>query len=203
MEKKQIILIIVALIGINIYILINFYQFKNRATLVIEALNSDSKGILPLKVNLSAVIKNNNKQLNEAKVKDSLGNIHSLQNYFKQQQKRILVCRFSEYCCSSCVDYAIKYLLEKKDSIGQENILFLGGQTNNRLFNREKKLYGIHQMNVGNCTDLGLSIEKISYPYFLVIDSTLKVLNVFVPEKKNESFNNEYFDLILKRYFKR
>ena len=74
-------------------------------------------------------LNNNGMELNDIMLKDSLGIISPLKNLLEKEKKQILVCRFSQFHCESCVNFSF---------IEKENLLFLGSYENNRIFNREK-----------------------------------------------------------------
>jgi hypothetical protein len=57
-------------------------------------------------------------------------------------------------------------------------------------------------MNVYNIPQLNLPIEEADVPYYFLLDHTLRVSNVFVPEKSASELTNTYFDIIINQYFK-
>jgi hypothetical protein len=176
----------------------NFREYKKQDKKLIQE-PSDELNVL--RTNLSTEIENSNIRLNDILVKDSSDNVIPLQEFFKKGQNVILVYRFSEMNCESCVSYSIHTLLQWIDSIDKDNILFLGAYRNNKIFNRQKPLYGIHEFNVANTPNLNLPAENIGYPYYFVLDSTLNVSNLFVPDKGFPQLNNAYLKNIKKRYF--
>jgi hypothetical protein len=201
MNKKNWAIIIIALLGINIYTLVSFYNYKKQSVLTANSLLHNPDELNAFKVNFSTAIENGGMWLKDIAVKDSLNNIISLQDFFKNGQHHILVCRFSETNCESCVNYSILTLLQQIDAMGKENVLFLGSYRNNRIFNKQKILYGIDKLNVANAATLNLQAENIGYPYYFTLDSTLQVSNVFVPDKGVSYLANRYLKLIQNRYF--
>jgi hypothetical protein len=202
MDKKFLIAIIIALVGINIFTLINFQRYKKKNVTNASFLLHEQDELNALRVNFSTEIKNNNFQLKDISVKDSLNNRIPLRDLFKNGQSKILVCRFSELHCESCVNYSVKTLLHWVDSIGKDNVLFLGAYRNNKVFNKQKSLYGIDTLDAVNTTTINLPVEELGFPYYFVLDSTLRVFNVCVPDKGAPRINTKYLELIQKRYFK-
>ncbi|MDR2146922.1 MAG: hypothetical protein LBE91_10735 [Tannerella sp.] len=196
MNKKWLIFIILALLAINIYTMIGFRRFKqqNASEYVNDELHT-------LKVNFWTNIENSNIQLEATSVKDSSNNVLLLNDIWENGQKQMLVCRFSESHCESCVDYSIRQIHHWVDSIGKENLLFLGAYRNNKIFNKTKPLYNIHHLNVYNVSSLNMPAEELGFPYFFILSSNMTVSNVFVPDKATPAITQNYLKMINKRYF--
>jgi hypothetical protein len=136
-------------------------------------------------------------------VKDSLNNILPLQDVLKSDKGQTLVCRFSEFYCESCVNFSIQLFRHCIDSIGKNNVLFLGSHRNNKIFNSTKPLYGIHNMNVYNVANLNIPAEKLGYPYYFVLNSDMTIANVFVPDKATPVITIDYLKKIAEKYFRK
>jgi len=200
MSKKWFIFIILALLTINIYTLIVIYRFKQHN--VSENMKiSEIDELHTLQLNFETNIENNNIKLEDVSLKDSLGNLLSLNDIWKDGQKQIIVCRFSESYCESCVDFSIKMVLHWVESIGKENILFLGTYRNNRIFNKTKPMYNIHNLTVYNTVALNLPAEELGYPYYFILNSDMTISDLFVPDKVTPTITNNYLRMINKRYF--
>ena len=202
--KKFLILIIFSLFAINIFTLVRFYQLEQQkdASEVISYSqeNNESDELHSYMVNFTTNILNSNIQLDSVMIKDSLSNIIPLKKAFNNGQKQILVCRFSKMHCESCVNFSIQILRKWIDSIGMENVMFLGNYPNNRIFNRTKSLYGIQDMIVYNTSVLQIPAEELGYPYFFVLDNSLRISNVFVPDKATPNITNKYLKNIQKKF---
>ena len=92
-------------------------------------------------------------------------------------------------------------MMKQAGTLGKENILFLGAHRNNRIFNKQKPHHGIQDMNVYNTGVLSLPAEEMGFPYYFVLDSTLRVTDVFVPDKAVPELTDRYLKMIHKRYF--
>lgn len=193
--KKQtfLIVLIIVLFAINVFTLVRFYNLHQLFEVIAENKTSkDNSELQAYRFNLSIAIKNSNLQLENVTMKDSSSNLLFLKGVFKNGQKELLVCRFSKLHCESCVNSAIKLFLKGSESIGVENVLFLGNSKNNRIFNRENTLYGIQDMAVYNTPEFKIPIEELGYPYFFVLDSNLHISNVFLPDKGIPKITKEY-----------
>jgi hypothetical protein len=186
---------IIVLAVTNFYTFMNSREYKKNLASFPE---SDELNVLS--VNFKAGIKNNNLLLKDITVKDSLNNIILLQNFFKTGQSLLFVCRYSELNCESCVAYSIQALLQWVDVIGKDNILFLGSYRNNRMFNKYKRLYGLDTLNVVNTPALNLPAEDLGYPYYFVLDSAMRVTNVFVPDKSCTKISKWYLELVNEKF---
>jgi hypothetical protein len=203
--KRTSVFIIVALAVINCFILIRFNQFRQQCTQKIAGfLNQNIEEADELhshRINFTADIENSNIKLQRINMKDSLNEIIPLQNIFNDTQKYKVVCRFSEMNCESCVNFSIQALCRQIDSIGKENVLFLGAYRNNKIFNKEKALYGLNNLHTYNISILDLPAEQIGYPYYFIISNELKVFNLFIPDKAVPQLSTQYLALIKQRYF--
>lgn len=124
-----------------------------------------------------------------------------LKELFGENASRKLVCRFSELYCESCVNYAIVKIKNRVDSLGKKNILFFGMYENNTSLKILKSQYNIQDMNVYNIGVLPLPAEKMGFPYYFMLDSMLRVTDVFVPDKAVPELTDRYLKMISKRYF--
>ncbi|GHV27867.1 hypothetical protein FACS1894176_10120 [Bacteroidia bacterium] len=132
---------------------------------------------------------------------DSLRQKIKFSQLFTKDRDKILVLKFSELNCIECVMYAIVKLRKIAETIGVDNIVFIGSYQDNRNLHIQKKHLGLQGMNVYNIPQLNLPIEESVVPYYFLLDKTLKVSNVFVPEKSTPELTNIYLDLVIDRYF--
>lgn len=198
--NKFLLFIIIVLLIVNSCILVCFQRYKKSSTSYIGILQYEASEITALKINANAVVENCDMQLsciNNNSLKQEL----VFQKWFKKGQKKLLVCRFSEMYCSSCVDYAIKNVLQWSDSIGMENLLFLGTYKNNKIFEKHKTLYGIEKFEVENIDVVNLPIEDTGFPYYFILDDEFNVLNVHIPEKSAPNIDYNYLRKIRERFF--
>lgn len=154
------------------------------------------------KINFRTAILNSNIKLDEKiMVRDSLNRHILLYDTFVNTRKPIIVCRFSETNCASCIKFSINMLCEWKKKVNVGDVLFLATYRNNRILNKEKKLYKIQDLNVFNISDFYIPAEEEGYPYYFVLDSTLNISNLFFPDKATPKITEKYLTLIQERYF--
>lgn len=204
-EKIFFISIIVVLIGINIFTLARFDKLKKSKTVAraISHVRPSEKNdkLNAYKVSFTANLLNCDFHLDSVLIKDSLDNVTLLNEAFNEGQEQILVCRFSQMHCESCVNSSIQILQEWQKSIGKKNVLFLGNHRNNRIFKRTIPLYGIHGMRVYNVASLSIPAEELGYPYYFILNRDLGVSNVFVPDKSVPEITNKYLSSIQRRFY--
>lgn len=206
MNDKKYLVIIVVLVAINIFTLINFLEVKQQNTLKDSSIDSNQANIVQgelnaYKVNFSAGINNSNIQLPDMLVNDSLSNEVPLKMTLDIGHDQMLVCRFSQMHCESCVNSAIQNFKEWVKTSGVQNVMFLGGHLNNRIFKRTIPLYGIQGMKVYNASSLNIPAEELGYPYFFILDHNLQISNVFVPDKGQPALTKIYLEEIQERFY--
>lgn len=200
MKKNVLYLLILGLIGLNIGTWLHYYSYRKKAILVIDALHKDCNNTRSIEKIMKVSIDNSNIQLKDVFVRDSSNTSIPLKNYFRKN-KYLLVNRFSESHCESCVSHSIRMINNKISSLKKENILFLGDYRNNKIFNRLKVSYGIDTLNIGNVKNIDIPAEKLGYPYYFVIDSALSVQHLFVPDKGSPAIDERYLYYIQEKFF--
>ena len=133
-------------------------------------------------------------------VKDTLNNPIPLKSIFAKGQNQLLVCRFSQQHCESCVDATIQILQNQANQIGVKNIVYLGNHRNNRLFKETIPLYGIEGMRVYNTQGFNIPVEQADYPYFFILDNSLQVSGIFMPNKGVPAVTVKYLEAVKKRF---
>ena len=197
------ILIIVSLIAINVFVLFHVVQLKQEKVTknyYSNLKNNPDDELYSYRLNFTTSIINSNLQLDSVALKDTLNNVIPLKNVFRKGQRQILVCRFSKTHCASCVNFAIQILQNWTDSIGRENILFLGNHRNNRIFKREIPLYGIRDMRVFNSYTFNIPVEELGFPYYFILDRNLQISNVFIPDKATPNITTNYLENVNKKF---
>lgn len=62
-------------------------------------------------------------------------------------------------------------------------------------------MYEIDTLKVANTGNLNISAENSGYPYYFVIDSTLKVQHLFFPDKGSPQIDEKYLDFVKAKFF--
>ena len=199
--NKYLIGIIILLLAINVFAIANFLYYRKNVMAQLLMLEEEGKRVMPLEINLRANMENNARRIQDISGKNQKGELKCLHDFFDSGMDKILVCRFSELDCESCIDYAIMNAKKYGNRIGVENILYLGSYRNNRIFNRQKEMYGMDSCRTLNVPILGLPIEDLGRPYYFVLDRSLSVSNVFIPNKATHGMLDSYFNMLYDRYF--
>lgn len=117
------------------------------------------------------------------------------------RDRRFLVCRFSEYDCEQCVDYAIQKAIEsiKKSSLNV-GLIILGNYEDSHVLKAYcSTIPGIGMAFAYNAPGKLLPIDENHNPFYFVTDNTLKVYDVFSPDKMDVSMTDAYFELLSKK----
>lgn len=112
-----------------------------------------------------------------------------------------LILKFSELNCNTCVDEQIEYINEYADLIGVSNVLIFVTCNDYSLVRKLKKMNNLkfELFNLGD--SLSNVIRDIGFPYFFVIDESMRINSIFIPEKNNKKLTFTYLDSVLKNYY--
>lgn len=194
--------IILLLFIINVFTLSkvhnNRVQNKNYIKVIKEQLTLKNDEIKLFHLNYKTNVKHHNYVLDDITMGDSLNNRVSLTRLIEDCSTPIVVCRFTQSMCSSCVESSVTMMISHADSIGADKIIFMGQGRNHRLFKQFLPLCGLEKMQVYNVSSLPLPIENSNYPYFFMLDKNLKVYNMFIPNKGLVNHTNNYLNDVKK-----
>lgn len=113
-----------------------------------------------------------------------------------------LVLRYSEMHCDVCIDSIVSKLSIYQDSIGLHNIILFTSTENLKYVKKFKRVNNIHFDIYSISNALDSVLVDIGMPYLFVYSFTNKrINNVFVPQKENEKFTDEYLHSILLKYY--
>lgn len=121
--------------------------------------------------------------INDIPIIDSAGKKQMLSEYISGRSK-LLMCRYSNRYCQQCVDYAISVLRNNTNQTDLGNIVFINDSVNSRMLKFERNNYNINNYSYCSCNDLGIPAEKVMFPYYMVLDSALRIRNVYFPNKE-------------------
>jgi hypothetical protein len=115
-------------------------------------------------------------------------------------RKSKFVMFFSDKNCSKCVEDQVKKLNLVAEKIGKENILLLSSFGNLKDMLIFKNENNISSNNFFNTNSLGLQLENFNTPFFFMIDGTLNINKVFVPQDGLPELDEMYLEIIVKGY---
>lgn len=192
--------VITILIIMNIIISIFFIRNKRTQLYYLEALRENSIENISIRENWESVIQNAGTYLNLSLMDDESKCV--LKDFFKQNNcDKIFVCRFSELNCEKCINYAVE-ILQHCDTLIRSKLLYIADYHDNRIFCKQRELYGINSACIINVKNLQIPIEDINKPYFFILDSTFHVFDLFIPDISIESMKIKYFEMIKNKHFK-
>jgi len=112
----------------------------------------------------------------------------------------LMVCRFSEYDCTECIEYAIRQMIGEMDSTGMD-LLLLG---NYRSMSGMKSLAGRVDPDgtcvLANAVMLDLPVDNHGNPYYFIMDTLGVAFDVFVPDRMDKEMSDTYFDIVRKKW---
>ncbi|MEO9885045.1 MAG: hypothetical protein ABJR05_06705 [Balneola sp.] len=115
--------------------------------------------------------------------------------------EKVLVFRFSELNCGSCVTREIRELRDFAKKYGWEQIIFLATNSDNEALETYKRVSGI-KTEVYNINQHFFELDKelIDTPYMFIIDQDSIIKELFISMKQDPDRSVDYFNSISK-YF--
>ena len=196
--------VIIFLLAGCVFMLVRFRKLQQQKAeteeLFVRLQNKAQDQLNTYQSNLETAMLNSNLELDNQMIKDTLNNPIPLKSIFAKGQRQLLVCRFSQQHCESCVDATIQILQKQVNQIGAENVVYLGNHRNNRIFKKTIPLYGIKGVPVYNTPRFSIPVEQAGYPYFFILDSSLHVSGIFVPSKGIPAVTVKYLEAVKKLF---
>jgi hypothetical protein len=192
-------LIILALIVINLFVLFKYNKLKNELLVDQEKSSIFYQQLKLINSHLFHEQINNNIKLEKGLIlKDSSDKEHTLNEIFRSGHK--LVLKNSENGCSLCIENEIDIIKKYISLIGNKNIVVITSNTNTRRLINFKRMNNIN-FDVFSCDNLGLPFEKKDNLFVFIGDSSLTVKHFFIPEKTLPKLSESYYSSICKKYF--
>lgn len=133
-------------------------------------------------------------KLDEEKSKfyDTAGNVIKLKDLVKQPT---LFFRYSDSHCSQCINYALNLLYKSKAN--EQKVIYIGDNMKRKIFKKHVENMRLSGISIA-CHTLDLPIERMLFPYFMVIDSSLVIRGVYIPNKASyyQKIDSINFDLL-------
>jgi len=133
---------------------------------------------------------------------------HALnQGFFKEINKTelkapILLIRFAEVHCSSCMVRDINLL---KDYIPKEswsNILMIASYENEDYFKLFARIHDLEDKNIKRVDSHFLEVDKqlTDAPYYMILDENLKIQEFFISSKYSDERTEDFFKNLFSNY---
>jgi len=103
-----------------------------------------------------------------------------------------LVFCFSSNMCSPCIEKSINILIETTHNYTDNKRIIIAGDYPFRL---RDNFYGKRML-----TGIVLPVEKIEAPFFFILDSNLKIIDLHIFNKTNPDLTKIYLEEIHKKY---
>lgn len=105
-----------------------------------------------------------------------------------------LIFRYSDLNCNTCVEAEFKNINQYLDKTNSNRLVILADYKNEDDLFRFKRLNQV-EMPIYNSKNnkLNLPVEGLNTPYFFIIDSTLVVRSLFIPNKAYPEFSKNYY----------
>ncbi len=106
----------------------------------------------------------------------------------------------SENSCSACIDIEMSILENYVNIIGNNNVIILASYKNLRylkLFKQQLKI----DIDIYNIVEpIGFPIDFGDLPFFYVINSSNKIMNLFIPEKSLPNLSKQYYNILIDEF---
>jgi len=181
-------------------LLIILFTFINVKSLISNKPYDKESTFEYFKYLMTNTIEINGKYLTNIEVKDLTDKTHFLKAYIGNGKK--IVFRYSQLNCQSCVDQEIGYVKKIIAFLGQENIIIITSYTN------RKDLVNFLKVNQLSKNILLMEKNQLLYenepnaPYLLVLDSEMKVLFSFFPDKSFPKISDIFYRLLIANFKK-
>lgn len=184
------------LLACNVGVLWLYGRKAKEQQLVIESLLPYMDRVNTLSGNLLRNVRNAGEVVSDsAMLTGSQGETMTLGSVVEGLGDYVLVVRFSERHCQSCVAYAISLMKEvESDTTLRVPVIYVGDISNKLLFKEQVEGLGLDVENdeVYNCSDLGTEcLEYEGFPYYILIDGDRKIKMCYFPTKGMGGFDKD------------
>ena len=191
---------IAILIAVDVFLLLQTVSYRKEIAIKDEVISDLSRNqVLTsyLESNLAFGLKFNRLKLSDSSIVDLNGSEISIR---KLIERPVIVFRFSEHDCRECVSFGFM-----KFSAFAENTacraLVMVRYNDIHPFQRWGRT--IEYSNVGlYFAPSNIAPDELSVPYFFMLYEDGTIGDVFIPDKSNPKYTNEYLELILEKYYK-
>lgn len=120
----------------------------------------------------------------------------------KRRRKSILILRYSDLNCHSCIDNQISIMKDMSKLIGRENILILATYKYERDFYLFKKMSKLNGIMIYNTKNIDMPLDNYGKPYVFVLDLNMVISSIFIPHNDYDELTKSYYKYLISNYFK-
>ena len=129
------------------------------------------------------------------------GEHYLLKEIIEQHNGNMVVLRYSDVHCQTCVDDQIKILKGIKEVIGNDNIMILATYRNRKDFVIFKRMNQLAEMNIYQVDALDIPADALGTPYLFILDKNRQIRHLFIVDSESPVLSEEYYKVIIQRYF--
>lgn len=200
--KKSISLLYIAifiLLIVNVVVLYFFHRYKITSEMSISVVLPYVQKYSFLKSDLEHNVEFVGDTVNDFDIRDLYGNQSSLGNLFPENQNLLVIARFSERYCSSCVKYMCDILRKIGNNVDIP-LVYMFGYSKHSVFVNSVNEFDVSDEIVYNCSDFDTAIDYAGFPYLLFLDRNLNILRCYFPTKDAEQLDIENINLLFKSF---
>jgi len=112
----------------------------------------------------------------------------------------VMVCRFSEYDCTECIEYAIRQMIEEMDSTGMDLLLLGNYRSMSGMRSLARRVDPDSTCMLANAVMLDLPVDNHGNPYYFIIDTLGVAFDVFVPDRMDREMSDTYFNIVRQKW---
>lgn len=129
-------------------------------------------------------------------------NANFINTITKKGSTKIFVFRFSEYACSSCVEFALNELKNLKPHVKDSDILIISSFSKNRDYYILKKKIKEKYSFINEFNDIQIigELKSIVAPHFFILDNEAKIKYFYMYQDNIKVLNEKYFDVIKTKF---
>jgi len=115
----------------------------------------------------------------------------------------LVVFRYSNISCGSCVDSEVLLLRQLVNQVGLENVLIVTDNEDTGQIFRYKRMHKIIDVNtvISNDDNLNIFTHEYSIPYYFIIDSNLLIRSVYIPHSELNELTIQWYNKIENIFF--
>jgi len=185
----SLLIIIVLLVASNVFILYNFINLKKSCGADITKSLTDLSNMKAFKVYEFIY---NNQVITDTLVKNKDNKDISLRSLITADH--LIALHISENNCQECVEDELSHLADKQAMIPVENFIIFAHYKNH---DQILKLLEKHKTNIRLFFNKNLLLPVLEkehdYPFYMQIDKSLKISNLYFPSPKVKVITEEYY----------
>ncbi|MBP5364520.1 MAG: hypothetical protein J6Y82_01165 [Bacteroidales bacterium] len=175
---------ILALFILNCYFLFVTKKLKQEIEIKNDSIIELCTEISALQPQFNAGLINVGKSIEAStEIQDTNGNRLKLKELFvNKKTKMLMFCRISERYCHECCELTVKKLLQSEQNFDIEKLIFLI-DSSQRAIKLQVKDFNLYDYEVYNCQFLNIPAENVMFPYYMIVDDSLTVRSIYMPNK--------------------